>query len=226
VNRVSAKLRQESSFLFVHDVNSMLKGDIQFAYFLQDSKSARKKFPFLRVLDHSQALLEKDLVVFGTKTSYIIKKEYGFFDLDLSQNISFLEKITGKIKVEKIQNNRFKILSEGDETYQFQMDVYFDSDDISSSSKLKMANSINSIKKLDVAHQGGSSTLVRDFSQYSEYTHSGKQIHLFSPLNDHFTIVTTYSFYFVKKPYALQEVLLHYFFKEVKFQKEYFQDLK
>ncbi len=212
----SAKIIVETGLDFEPNIKELLKDNIQYFYALGDKKEILKKFPIIKQLDHTKSYKKKDLSIFMSRSVFIINKPIGHFDHELAQNFNFLKTLMGEQKIEKLKNNSYLISVPGENKHQYEMRVFFDSDDISNTENKNSFTSINAIRTFDIFSKSNASFLTREISNYSKYAESGKIIQVFYPLTENKTLVTNYYLMFIKKPYGIKKVVLSNNLSEIK----------
>jgi len=212
---ISAGIILEKEINF--EVNPLIlqKNNTQFAYLLGSGAELKKIFPDLKSLDRFNSLKNKKLRLFISKSAFLIKKPFGFFGHDLTQDHNFLKQLMGDQEIKKIGENKFLVNVQGDTAHEYSMDIFYDSDEISNTTNSFALKSINTIRNLDLIARGNASFFIKDLSQFSKYADSGRDIFIFSALNAEKSIVIIYHLLFIQKNYALTKPLVRNYLQEV-----------
>lgn len=205
---------------FSVDPTKLMNGDIHHALVTASPSKFTSKFPDFADLDSLYFLDSSQTKIVISKSAYIIKKPAGFFDHQTVGSESFLAHYLGDQKLSKIAENDFLITVPGKESYTYKMRTYFDSDDISTLPNSKIVRAVTQIKKLDILSQSASSTIFRDFRDFSKYSVGGIQISSIIPLKENRTLIITYSITGVLSEFAKKAPLKKSFSEEIQAQKE------
>jgi len=212
---ISARIILEKEINFEVNLLKLQNNKTQFSFLLGLPKEIKKTFPDLKSLDRFNSVKNKNLKVFISKSAFTIKKPFGFFGHDLSLDQVFLKHIMGDQIIEKIGGNKFFVSVDGVTSHDYVMEVFFDSDEISNTSNSSALKSINSLRTLDLIARGNASFFIKDLYQFSKYAESGKDVFIFSPLNEEKSIVIIYHILFIEKNYALPKALIRNYIQEI-----------
>jgi hypothetical protein len=207
VQAVHAKTVEQKDLHFKIQIESLLKGEIHFSLYLLPVRELIEKFPEALDLDSLSALLNNEAKILVTKSVFIVNKPVGFFDHEHMSDEKYMSHIMGDQKANKIGKQSFKITVPGDAGHTYKVRTYFDSDDITTLPNSRIIQAVSAAKKLDVISQGASSTIFKEYSDFSKYSIAGTSVHSFIPLKEEKTLVISYKMLAVKKYYALEKLL-------------------
>lgn len=210
---VFAGMTDEKNLSFQVNAESLLKGDIQFFAELSSPREIRNRYPELQDIDSLGLIQNRDLKLFLTKSAYIVKRPIGFFDENKFTDTEYLKKLMGPQKVKKISVNSFQI---SDETHSFNLQRFFDSDDMSTLPDSKLLRAVIGIKRMDIISQSAASIMLSEKTKYTKYAKGGVSISSFIPILENRTLIITYELHGIQKKYALPEVLKTLYKEEIK----------
>jgi hypothetical protein len=223
---VSAEIIDEKDLYFKPDPSILIKNNIQSALVLLSPSQLLKKFPEAIDLDSVSGLKQNKVKVLFAKTAFVVDKPIGFFDHEHMQDLKYLKHIYGEQKVDRIQDSQFTVIVPGATEHSYQMNIFFDSDDISTLPRSKIIQGVNTARKFDVLSQGANSIIFQEFTKYSKYLHSGINIQMFSPLKAGKTLVINYQMMFIKKHYAIKGIVDVNYLEEIEARKNLMSSFK
>jgi len=192
---------EQKNIRFMPSTATLMKGDVHVSFELISVKKLKKKYPDLLSLDSVGFTKIKDIKILVAKTAYVVDKPAGFFDHLNPGDERFLAHVMGEQKVEKIKDNDFKLMVPGT-SQSYNLKTYFDSDDISTLPNSKVIRAVNQARKLDVISQSATSTIFREFSQFSQSSVGGIQVSTYVPLKENKTLILSYTMNGVKREAA------------------------
>jgi hypothetical protein len=210
-----AQLVDQQDLHFKVQTEKLLQGQIHYAFRMMEPRELAEKHPFLYELDSLSFLQEGQTKVIVSKVSYIVNKASGFFDHENSVNENFVARTMGQQEVKKIGPHSFQIKVPGQNSYSYKMRTYYDSDDITTLPNSKITQAVLASRKMDVISQSASSTIFKEFTDFSKYTVGGVSVTAYVPLKEEKTLVITYQLTGVKKYYALEKLIRDNFLKEI-----------
>lgn len=217
---------EQKDIKFMADTESLMKGDVYYALDTLSPKKFNKKYPDLHDLDSLAILQEPNVKMVISKSAFIVEKPVGFFDHLNTTDEKFIDHVLGQQKIKKISENNFKVSVPGETGYNYNMQTFFDSDDISTLPNSKVVRAVTQARKLDVISQSASSTTYRELTKFSKYFVGGIQVSSYIPLKENKTLVLNYSLVAVKKYYALDKVLKRSLKVEAQAQKDLINSYK
>jgi hypothetical protein len=211
---------------FKVDPTTLMNGDIHYSLVTASPSKFTGKYPDFADLDSLNFLHSPNIKIVISKSAYIIKKPAGFFDHQTVGSEAFLAHFLGDQKLSKLNENDYLITVPGKDGYTYKMRTYFDSDDISTLANSKIVRAVTQVKKLDLLSQSASSTIFRDFRDFSKYSVGGIQISSIIPLKETRTLIITYSITGVKSEFAKKSSLKKSYKEEIQAQKELIESFK
>jgi len=223
---VSADIINEKDLYFKPDPSILIKNKLQYALVLLSPAQLLKKFPEAIDLDSVSGLKQKKVKVLFAKTAFVVDRPIGFFDHEHMQDLKYLRHIYGEQRIDKIVDSQFNVIVPGTTEHSYQMNIFFDSDDISTLPRSKIIQGVNTARKFDVLSQGANSVIFQEFTKYTKYLHSGVNIQMFSPLKEGKTLVINYQMIFINKHYATEGIVDVNYLKEIEARKNLMSSFK
>jgi hypothetical protein len=211
--------KEIEKLVFDLETSKLLKGETHFSIDIMGVKKLKKKYPQLATLDTTGFSKTPQTKMVLTKTAYIVKKPAGFFDHENIGSESFTRHYMGDQKVKKIDKNKFKIVVTENDSYEYQLSTFFDSDDISTLPNSKVIRAVTEMKKLDVISQSSTLVIFREFTQFTKYSAGSVEVSAIIPLKEDKTLIITYGLTAIKKFYAIEALLKQSFIKDIESQK-------
>jgi len=221
-----ARAVEKKDVHFEVDTTSLMKGEVHYALDVVSVAKLSQKYGEFYGLDSMAFIQEPKIKVVVSKSAYIVSRPVGFFDQENMVSESFISHYMGEQKVKKLPNSDYKITVPGKEGYSYKMKTYFDSDEVSTLPNSKVVRAVTQIKKLDVISQSASSTIFREYRDFSKYSVGGAQVSTIIPLKENKTLVITYSLTAVKKFYALKDLIKSNFKDEAESQMKLIESYK
>ncbi len=213
---VYAELVEQQKSFFDVKVDALLKGDIHYSLNIGSAQELLDKAPDLQDLDSVGLLKDTDSKIIFSKTAYIVKKPVSFFDHKQVMDPAYLSHTMVGKKVERKNDNTFKVKDSGLMPSSYTMKLYYDSDDVSTLQQKRANQIVTNSKRLDVIAQSAHSSLYKEMDKFSKYYSNAFSITHHIPLTDSKTLVITYKVTAVKKFFAIEKILRPQFLNEIK----------
>lgn len=210
---------EQKNIKFMPSTETLMRGDVHVSFELLSVKKLKKKYPDLVALDSLGFTKEREIKVLVAKSAYVVNKPAGFFDHLNPGDEKFLSHIMGEQRVEKIKENDFRLVVPG-ASQAYSMKTYFDSDDISTLPNSKVIRAVTQARKLDVISQSATSTIFREFSNFTHSSVGGVQVSTYVPLKENKTLILSYTLNGIKKGAGDRASLKKSFHAEVESQQQ------
>lgn len=202
-----AHLVEQKQLNFPVKSEELMKGDIHYHFSIQTPRKMLDEHPELFDLDSLSLFQEPNAMMVVTKSVAVIKRPVGFFDDKQMTDENFVSHIMGEQKVKKVAPETFKVTVPGEFNHQYKMQMFFDSDDISTLPNSKVIRAVSAVKKMDIISQGASTIMIKEITQYSKYSLGGVMVTSFIPLKENKTIMIQYHLFAIKKNFGTEKTL-------------------
>jgi hypothetical protein len=202
-----AKALQQSEMKFKVSTEELMKGDLFYFFDVLTPRQLVERYPEFYDLDSLGFLQEPNVMVVVSKASYVVNKPSGFFDNEKMIDEKYIAHLMGEQKIKKLSQHAYKVMVPGEGSHSYTMKTFFDSDDMTTLPNSRVTQAVTAAKKLDIISQSSSSTVFREYSEYSKFGVGGVSFDSFIPLKEDKTIVINYKLMAVKKPFAQEKVL-------------------
>ncbi|HXH31415.1 MAG TPA: hypothetical protein VNJ01_11425 [Bacteriovoracaceae bacterium] len=209
-----ARPLEEKSLYYKINTGALMSEDIQYYYVQGTPEDLYKKIPEAFELVALPLLREKDVVVILLKSTFMVNRPAGFFDHEHMTNEKYVSHIMAGQTVRK-SGDFYKVSVPGPYGHSFQMQTFFDSDDISTLPKSKASKIVATSKKLDVIAQGASATIVNEYSDFSRHLRGGTSVISYMSLKENKTLVVYYKMMVLKRNYADSKTIRESFLTEL-----------
>lgn len=217
---VYAEMIDQNKLMFDIKADALLKGDIHYSFSLSSARELLDRAPDLQDLDASGIFKDQDTKILFSKTAYIVKKPVGFFDHKQVIDPAYLKHVMKGQEVEALEEGSFKVTTSGVMGYSYKLDLFYDSDDVSTLPQRRATQVVTNSKRFDVISQSAHSSIYRELTEFSKYTKNAISITHHVPMTDSKTLVITYNISAVKKFFAIEKIIRPNFLKETKSIKE------
>lgn len=221
-----AHLVEQKQINFPVQSEELMKGDIHYYFSLETPRKMLDKHPELFDLDSLSLFQEPNTMMVITKSVAVIERPVGFFDDKQMTDEQFVSHIMGEQKVKKVAPETFKVTVPGEFSHQYKMQMFFDSDDISTLPNSKVIRAVSAVKKMDIISQGASTIMIKETTQYSKYSLGGVTVTSFIPLKENKTIMIQYNLLAVNKNFASEKILKPGMIQEISAVRELIQNYK
>jgi hypothetical protein len=217
---VYAEMVDQKKLMFDIKPDALLKGDIHYSFSLSSARELLDSAPDLQDLDASGIFKDQDTKILFNKIAYIVKKPVGFFDHKQVIAPDYLKHVMKGQEVVALKEGSFKITTSGVMGYSYKLDLFYDSDDVSTLPQKRATQVVTNSKRFDVISQSAHSSIYRELTEFSKYTKNAISITHHIPMTDSKTLVITYNISAVKKFFAIEKIIRPNFLKETKSIKE------
>ena len=211
---LSAKTIEEKGLYYKSNTGALMGEDLQFYYTSGIPELLYKKIPETFELVPLPLLREKNVEVVLLKSTFMVNKPVGFFDHEHMTNEKFVAHMYDGQSVRKV-GDVYKLSQPGPLGHSYQIQTFFDSDDISTLPKSKASKIVATSKKLDVIAQGASATVVNEYSDFSRFYRGGTSVISYMSLKENKTLVVYYKMMVVKKDFAPESAVKESFLREL-----------
>lgn len=203
----SQEISKKTSIPFNIETDKLLKGEVHYALFLHSPAKVKEKWEWSQKFDSVALLKGKDSAIVVSKFAYVVNKPIGFFDHTHLSDERYIAHIMGDQKVSKIDENSYKVNVAGKYAHTFNLDSYYDSDDVSTLSHPKSIHAVTTMKGVDTISQSATATVFREMTGYTNFAEGAVSASYYVPLKENKTLIITYQMHGVKKKFANKKVL-------------------
>lgn len=221
-----AQMVEQKQLNFPVKAEELMKGDIHYYFTLDNPRKILKQHPELFDLDSLSLFSEPESAIAVTKAAYVIDRPVGFFDDKQMTDEKFVTHVLGDQKVKKLNPETFKVTVPGEFSHQYKLQIFIDSDDISTLPNSKVIRAVSAAKKMDIISQGASSIVIKEMTQYSKFSLGGIVVMSFIPLKETKTLVIQYQLSSVKKAFGSAKIMKPGMVQEISFGRRLIQDFK
>jgi hypothetical protein len=190
---------EQKNVAFTVKPEKLLKGEFHFFIEELSSKKLKNLYPEFTSLDSLGLLQESGLKIVISKHVSIIKKPVGFFEDRQLTDERFVAHLLEGQKVKKISPETFKVTVPGEAGYSYQIQSFFDADDISTLPNSKIIKAVTTAKDLDVISKGASTIMFSERTKFSRYARGGVSVSSFIPMKEDRTLIITYNLWAFSK---------------------------
>lgn len=213
------KAVEQSSFNFQFNSESLMTGDIYYAFKTHTKEDLKKNLPKILLLDSIGITKNKEFEFIVMKSVYVLKREVGFFDHKTMSNKKLIQALFKTNDIKKESENSFKVKTPD---YSFLLKVFYDSDDISTLDTSKIVRAVTAAKKMDLLSESASSIILKELTTPQN---GSVNISIHIPLKERRTLVIDYQLFAIKKN-ATKKNLKEKFIQNVIHSKEVFEKFK
>ncbi|WP_408097833.1 hypothetical protein ACJVC5_02655 [Peredibacter sp. HCB2-198] len=221
-----AQLVEQKQINFPVKTEELMKGDIHYYFSVDNPRKLLKNHPELFDLDSLSLFSEPESMIAVTKAAYVVDRPVGFFDDKQMTDEKYVAYTLGDQKVKKLNPETFKVTVPGDFAHQYKLQIFIDSDDISTLPNSKVIRAVSAAKKMDIISQGASSIMVKEMTQYTKYALGGVTVMSFIPLKENKTLVIQYQLSSVKKAFGSAKIMKPGMVQEISYNRRLIQDYK
>ena len=165
---------------------------IHYSFAQGSAQDLKKNFPEIARIDSLGVLKQRESNVVVAKTVFIVNKPIGFFDHENLVNEDLIKKQFSDLKVKKTGPHSFKVEVPAKDKISYEMNVYSDSDDVSTLPHFKVTEAITASRKLDVISLSASSVSFREMSKFTSLAWGGVVVSAYIPLKESKTLIISY----------------------------------
>lgn len=191
-----AKIVQHDSPYYIVDVPKLESGEIHSFVAVVPASGLSEKYPALRDLDTLKLANRGNTLLAIKKISYVVNKPVGFFTDQQLNDQKWLEHLHPQEKLKRLDETSFQaVTSKG----KYQLEVFFDSDDLSNVQRSKLIHAVALTKKLDPLSGGSFATSCMLKTKPKSETINDVMITNYISLTTKTTAVITYQITALKK---------------------------
>jgi hypothetical protein len=224
----AVELKKQKDLNFTVNTSELYQGNLHYSTALISVDKILEKYPELTQLDALNIIYPKGkkIRLFLTKSAVIVNRPVGFFDNQTINDTKFIQHLWGEQKVERVSEGQFKVLVSGEGQHSYQLNSYFDSDDLSTLPNSQLNKTLGLVKKLEVLCGSATATIIHTFSDYSKYAEGSTLVRSFIPLKENKTLIISFGLMAIHKEFAKKLTLEKNFTDELKAHKELIENYK
>lgn len=177
----------------------LLKGESHFFMEELSPKKASRLYPDFSSLDSLGLLQEPKVKMVISKHVFIVKKPVGFFEDQQLTDERYMTHLLAGQKIKKLSSDSFKVTVPGETGYSYQLQSFFDADDISTLPNSKIIKAVTTAKDFDVISKGASTIMFTEKTKFSKYARGAVSVSSFIPMKEDRTLVITYNLWAFSK---------------------------
>lgn len=155
INTSWAKVIEHDSPYFIVDVPKLETGEIHSFVDVIPATKLDEKYPALHDLDTLRLLDRNNSLIAIKKISYVVNRPVGFFTDQQLNDKKWLQHLRPQEKLKRLDETSFQATTKSGK---YQLEVFFDSDDLSNVQRSKLIHAVALTKKLDPLAGGSFAT--------------------------------------------------------------------
>lgn len=191
-----AKVVEHDSPYFTVDVPKLQSGEIHSFVDVVQAIKLVEKYPGFRDLDALRLADRNNSLIAIKKISYVVNKPVGFFSDQQLNDKKWLQHTRPNEKLSRVDETSFKATTPKGK---YQLEVFFDSDDLSNVQKSKLIHAVTLTKKIDPLSGGSFATSCLLKTKPRSETINDLMITNYISLSTKTTAVITYQITALKK---------------------------
>ncbi len=204
----------------------LLGGEAHYFYRELSPKKLSQQYPEISNLDSLGLTQDRKARLVISKQVYIVKKPVGFFDDQQLTDERYLSHLLAGQKVKKNSPDSFKVTVPGEAGYTYQIQSFFDADDISTLPNAKIIRAVTTAKELDVISKGASTIIFTEKKEFSKYAIGGISVSSYIALKEDRTMIITYNLWAFSKKEAQALDLKKAFLEEMESTRDAIEKFK